>query len=281
MQDTSTKPGPLGWLYGRRRFTILAGMLLFLAPFAFIPQLAGEVNMCGAVCPRMFFILPAGDIAAGLSRAVSAEWFGVGLVGAILGATLLFGRLWCGRFCPIGGTAELVSRLVPDRLKLNYSAVKAPAFRYAYFAIFVAGTWLGLGGISCKLCNFRVIPFLAGAPFVPGYRTYLLSSIGLAGLLTVLASGFLARGGRAYCNLLCPVGALDGLMNFLGSRLPFARRMRVDERLCVGCGVCTDSCMVWALEVPGTKLKRDQLSCMSCGECERACPLGAIGYGKP
>lgn len=277
MADISIKSIRPRW----RTLTILAGMLLFLSPFALIPQLAGEVNMCGAVCPRMFFIIPAGELAAGFRKSFSAEWFGVGLVGLILGVTAFFGRLWCGHLCPIGGAAELGSRAAPKRLKLDFSDLHAPAFRYAYFSLFVAGTALGLGGISCKLCNFRIIPFLAGSPFVPGYRTYLLSSIGLAGLATMLVTGFLARGGRAYCNLLCPIGALDGLMNFISDQLPFARRMRVDEHKCTGCGACTRSCMVWALEVRADrKVHRDQLSCMSCGECEGSCPRGALRYGK-
>jgi len=267
-----------------RTLTILAGMALFLSPFALLPQLAGEVNMCGAVCPRMFFILPAGWPSAGFMRGVTAAWAGVSLVGLILAVTFLLGRLWCGRFCPIGGTAELVSRAAPERLKINFSFLHAPAFRYAYFFIFVAGTWLGLGGISCKLCNFRVIPFLAGAPFVPGYRAYLLSSAGIAGLLTVFLTGFLARGGRAYCNLLCPVGALDGLMNYLSEKLPFTRKVRTDPHRCNGCGVCRGACMVGALELAPApaerKIRRDQLSCMSWAECVGSRPRGAIRYGK-
>lgn len=277
MADISTK-----LLSSRGRvFTILAGMLLFLSPFALLPQLAGEVNMCGAVCPRMFFILPAGGLAAGFGRAFAAAWFGVALVGLILAVTFLLGRLWCGRFCPIGGSAELVSRAVPERLKLNFAGLHAPAFRYAYLFIFVAGAWLGIGGIACKLCNFRVIPFLFGAPFVPGYQTYLLSSAGLAGLLTVCLTGFLAKGGRAYCNLLCPVGALDGIMNHLGAKLPFTSKVRTDLDRCNGCGACVGSCMVWALEVGGDhKIRRDQTSCMSCKECVGSCPQEAIRYGR-
>ena len=277
MADISTK----FFSFRGRVFSILAGMLLFLSPFALIPQLAGEVNMCGVVCPRMFFTLPAGGLVAGFGRAIAAEWFGVGLVLLILTVTFFLGRLWCGRLCPIGGSTELASRLVPGRFKINFSGLHAPAFRYAYLFIFVAGAWLGLGAIACKLCNFRVIPFLFGAPFVPGYRTYLLSSAGLAGLFTVCLAGVFARGGRAYCNLLCPVGAFDGLVNHVSAKLPFTSKVRTDLNRCTGCGACVGSCMVWALELGGDrKIHRDQTSCMSCRECAGSCPQEAIRYGK-
>jgi polyferredoxin len=189
----------------------------------------------------------------------------------ILLTTFFAGRLWCSHLCPIGGTTELVSRVIPDRVKLKFSFLHAPAFRYAYVSVYVAAAFLGIGSISCKLCNFRVIPFLAGSPFIPGYRTYLLSSVGAAGLFTVALTGFLAKYGRAYCNLLCPVGALDSMMNYAGHKVGFVRRVRTDRAKCNG----------WALELDGdNKIKRSQASCMSCRDCVTVCPQEAIRYGK-
>ncbi|MBI5624064.1 MAG: 4Fe-4S binding protein [Elusimicrobia bacterium] len=264
-----------------RRWTIAAGMVLFLSPLALVPQLVGEVNMCGAVCPRLFMIIPSSGVLAGLRDKVAAEWFGASLVAVSLLVTFFLGRLWCGHLCPIGGASEYVSRLVPRRLRISFAFLAAPWFRYAYFAVFVAGVWLGIGAIGCKLCNYRIIPFLAGAPFVPGYRTYLLSSVGLAGLMTVVLTGFLADGGRAYCSLLCPVGALDGIVNALSAKLGWTAKTRTDPELCVGCGECVKACMVSALELDDEcKSRRDQSSCMSCKECVKVCAHGAIRYGR-
>lgn len=271
---------------GRRSLWLLGGMLLFLPPLAALPQLLGEPNLCGRVCPRLLLILPTNQgIIQGVVNNVQTRWlFGAGLVLAILLTTLFFGRLWCSHFCPIGGFTELVSRTIPERLKIRYAWMHAPAFRYGYFAVFVAGAWWGIGNIACKLCNFRVIPFLAGAPFEPAYRIYLLSSIGLAGLFTVAAFGFFARGGRAYCNFFCPIGALDSLVNAVGSTLPFFRRIRTDEKKCNRCGQCAGSCMVWARALGQQggqdRMRADAFSCMSCRECEKTCPMGAIRYGK-
>ncbi|MDI6744056.1 MAG: 4Fe-4S binding protein [Thermodesulfovibrionales bacterium] len=199
-------------------------MLIFLPPFSAIPKTAGEVNMCGAVCPRMFFIFSPKGVWSGFVNNISSMWFGVALVSSILVVTIFFGRLWCSHLCPVGGASELGSKGIPDKLKINFSFMNAPAFRYGYLFVYIAGAVIGIGSIACKLCNFRVIPFWAGAPFVPAYQTYLLTSMGIAGLLTVGLTGFFAKGGRGYCNLLCPVGALDSVANYLGSRLGFTKK---------------------------------------------------------
>ncbi len=264
-----------------RYIFMIMGIALFLPPLSLIPKFAGEVNMCGKVCPRMFFIIPSKWGASGLLNNISSMWFGAALVSSILVVTIFFGRLWCSHVCPVGGASELGSKGIPDKLKINFSFMNAPAFRYGYLFVYIAGAVIGIGSIACKLCNFRVIPFLAGAPFVPAYKTYLLTSMGIAGLLTVSVTGFFAKGGRAYCNLLCPVGALDSIVNYMRSGLGFSKKIKTDQARCTGCGRCVDSCMVWAIKMDeNRKAKRNDLSCMSCRECEKVCPEGAINYGK-
>jgi polyferredoxin len=264
----------------RRYILMILGIVIFLPPLSAIPQMAGEVNMCGSVCPRMFFILSTKGIWSGFITGIQSMWFGAALVGVILIITFFFGRLWCSHICPVGGSTEIVSSGIPGRLKIDFSFINSPGFRYGYLLIYIAGALIGIGSIACKLCNFRVIPFLAGSPFVPAYRTYLTTSMGAAGLMTIGLLGFFAKGGRAYCNLICPVGALDSAVNYISSRLSFTKRLRTDKSRCNGCGQCISSCMVWALKIEGQKIKRDELSCMSCRECEKVCPNGAIGYGK-
>lgn len=265
----------------KRYLFMILGIALFLPPLSMIPQMTGEVNMCGAVCPRMFFILSPKGAWSGLVNNTISMWFGAALVGLILLVTLFFGRLWCSHICPVGGATEIINKGVPKKLRIDFSFMNAPAFRYGYLFIYIAGAFIGIGNIACKLCNFRVIPFLIGSPFVPAYRTYLATSMGAAGLMTIGILGFLSKGGRGYCNLLCPVGALDSIMNSLSSKFGFTKRIGTDESRCNGCGRCIDSCTVWALKLDERhKIKRDQLSCISCRECEKACPKEAISYGR-
>ena len=107
---------------------------------------------------------------------------------------------------------------------------------------------------------------------------YFLRTAGLINLGLILLLGVFARGGRAYCNLLCPIGALDALANRWGAR--FGKRVRVDAERCNGCGRCATVCPTWAIAEAGAAARIDQLSCMPCRLCETACPTEAISYGK-
>ncbi|MCG6550898.1 MAG: 4Fe-4S binding protein [Candidatus Magnetominusculus sp. LBB02] len=266
----------------RRNFIILISALLFLPPLSLIPQFALEPNMCGQVCPKLFLIIPQGqDILGKMWVNIKSMWFGASLVAVIITVTLFFGRLWCGHICPVGGLPELIGRFIPEALKINFSWMNAPAFRYGYAGIFIFASFFGIGSIACKLCNFRVIPFLTGAPFEGAYAAYIGSSMGIAGLLTVLLTGVFAKGGRAYCNLLCPVGALDGMSNYLGTKFGFSKKLITDKTMCNGCGSCVSECIMWARKMDDHgKAETNRLSCLTCLRCAKVCSEGAIRYER-
>jgi len=263
-----------------RYLAILGGMLIFLPPLAFLPQLAGESNLCGKLCMRMFFVPGAAPSWGKLADNLAADWLGATVLLAILIVTFWFGRLWCGHLCPVGGAQEMVSSLIPGRAKLDFRKIPAPAFRYGYFGIYVLGATLGAAGIACKFCNFRVIPFLFGAPLVPAYRAYFATSLGLASLAVVVITGFLAWGGRAYCNFFCPIGAVDALVNRLGAAFGPVRRMRVASSLCTGCGTCQRVCPMAAAKVVDNVSAIKSISCLQCRTCEISCPTQAIAWRR-
>jgi len=263
-----------------RYAVILGAMLLFLPPAAILPQLAGEANLCGKLCMRMFFLPGTNPSWLRTAENVAADWAGVLLLLTILTVTFLFGRLWCGYLCPIGGTQEIVSTMVPEKVTIDWRKIPAPPFRYGYLGVYVLGATLGAGSIACKFCNFRVIPFLAGAPFVPAYRAYLLTGLGLGGLAVIVLTGFMAWGGRAYCNYLCPVGAVDALVNRLGAGFRIAKRMRVTESRCTGCGTCERVCPMAAAKVVDGISTLHAMSCLQCRTCEINCPTQAIAWRR-
>lgn len=262
----------------RHRTGILLGaLLLFLPPLAIIVQAtSADVDLCGTWCPRMFFAIRKGagigEIIGGMAR----SYMGVALVVAILLTTLFLGRYWCSHLCPVGGATELGGRLLPRFLKIDYSGIPAAPVRYGYLAVYLAAPLIGIGSLCCSYCNFATIPRLFGAPFVEADMVYFFRTAGLINLGLMVALGFLARGGRAYCNFLCPIGALDALVSRFRGR--FGKRMQVTDERCTGCGQCRTVCPTWAIEV-GERATIDQLSCMPCRECEKACPEGAIRYG--
>ena len=273
-QPTNTKHS---FLTKKRIWILLISLVLFLPPLAFIFQLSGQSNFCGTWCPRMFFVWKNGQSMASFFDGFVRSYMGVILVFGVLSTTFFLGRYWCSHLCPIGGSMELVSKLVPKFMKINFSKIPAPAFRYGYLSVFFIAAATGIGSLCCNYCNFATIPRLFGAAFSQAELSYFLRTAGLVNLGLVAVLGFFAKGGRAYCNLICPIGALDSISNRIGMKS--GKRMNIDESKCNGCGKCESSCPVWAIEVED-KAKINSYSCMPCGECRTSCSRDAISYGR-
>ena len=225
----------------------------------------------------MFFTWREGSSLGQYFMGFLRSYMGVALVLGILLSTLFLGRYWCSHLCPIGGSMEVSSKLVPNKLKINYSFIPAPSFRYGYMLVYLLIPAIGLGSLCCNYCNFATIPRAFGAMFNDADMAYFLRSAGLINLGLVAVLGVFAKGGRGYCNILCPIGALDALSNRFGLKL--GKRMHVDSSKCNGCGKCNKVCPTWAIEMTD-KANIDQLSCMPCRECEKVCPVEAITYEK-
>ena len=85
--------------------------------------------------------------------------------------------------------------------------------------------------------------------------------------LTVLA----AWRGRLFCNTVCPVGAVLGL---LSAKAPF--KIRLDAAKCVKCGLCAKACKAECIDVANGTV--DQSRCVRCFNCLGACKKGAMSW---
>lgn len=269
-----------GFFFRHRTLIMVLGLLAFMPPLALLFQVStGDSGFCGRWCPRMFFVWREGMSFGQFMFGWLRSFMGVALVFGILISTLFWGRYWCSHICPVGGTLELGSKLLPQALKIPYNKVPAAPVRYGYFAVYLIAPAIGIGSLCCNYCNFAAVPRVFGAAFgSPADMAYFFRAYGLINLAMLVLLGIAARGGRAYCNFFCPVGALDALCAKLGGR--FGKRFRILEHRCNSCGKCEEVCPTWSIELNPQKQTINQLSCMPCGACQDICTEGAITYGR-
>lgn len=261
-----------------RYLLIILFSVAVLAPWVFLPSLVGNPDLCGKLCVRRFFLYFPGMSLEDLGNQISVAWIGVIALAIIFLSTFFFGRMWCSYLCPMGGLPELISRSFPDRWKIEYRGLPQIPIRYGYFSVYLVLMPM-LGISACTLCNFVTVPriFQAFSGDFMGIA-FILSAVGLVNLALLFLLGFFAVKGRAYCQFLCPIGAIDGLVNRFGSMFRFTRHIRVERSRCTGCNICARNCMTGAIKMVDKIAVVDQHSCMSCHECVDVCDWHAIDW---
>jgi ferredoxin-type protein NapH len=263
----------------RLRYALMVlGILALAPPVGFLAQFFGSSTICGNLCPRM-------AIGTSFVRELFSRTWGVCLLLIWLGTTFFFGRWVCGHICPVGGLTEFGSKLLPHRFKIDYPrAVDAPLFRYGFLGAYLLLPAVGFASICCSYCSFSTIPEFFGTIFKP--QTWLMLATGyrfVSILLFVFVLGVIAVDGRGHCHLLCPLGAVDSILNALGARLPFTYRERIDLSKCTGCGICEKECPAAAITVDrrAAEMARiDYHRCYQCRICEAKCARNAISIRR-
>ena len=92
----------------------------------------------------------------------------------------------------------------------------------------------------------------------------------VAGFFAVIAVMSAFRG-RLYCNSICPVGTLLGLIS---ARAAF--RLRIDAPACVKCGQCVRHCKAQCIDLRTATI--DASRCVACYNCVTSCDQHGIGY---
>ena len=178
----------------------------------------------------------------------------VGVVLALVALTLLFGRVYCSVICPLGVMQDIVSWFAGRRKKHRYRFSYSPALtwlRWTMLAVFVAAMLAGVGWLIAPYSAYGRIASNLFAPIyawgnnglawiaerMDSYAFYSvevwMESLGmfLIAVVTFAGLSFLAwRSGRTWCNTVCPVGTLLGV---LSRRSLF--RPRFDVSKCNGC----------------------------------------------
>lgn len=262
----------------RRWAGYVLGFLLFYEPFMFFQRLAANFWT-----EQGFTSLHVPCARIPLAKILSGNIFESGptsifFLFLLVSSSLCFGPLFCGRLCPAGGFSEYLGRILPDKYKIDW-AEYAPVvpLRYGFFLGFLLTPLLGLP-FPCAYCNYYALEIFAGflhTGSLAGAGASLLATFAIVYLLL----GLFTKGGRGYCNFLCPVGTLASLAHVAGKFLPGTFAMRVRREACVGCGLCARNCPMRAISLKEGKAEISKHHCIICGQCAQSCPKKALRYG--
>ncbi len=213
--------------------------------------------------------------------------------------TFIFGRIYCSVICPLGVMQDLVSWIHGRRKKNRFTYSKEVKWlRYPMLALLIVAVVLGVGSLVALLDPYGTYGFIATnllqpiyawcnnglAAIAEHYDSYMFYStdVWMKGVLSLsLSAGLLLviavlawRGGRTYCNTLCPVGTLLSLV----SRFSLLK-VRIDDDRCIKCGMCTRNCKSSCIDYKNGTV--DYSRCVTCGNCIEKCHKDAIYYGRP
>ena len=126
------------------------------------------------------------------------------------------------------------------------------------------------GSIEIFLNNALANIFPNSIPYLKYTSIATVSFIyGTIALVTLIL--FSAAHGRLYCNTICPVGTLLGL---IGSKSLF--QIRIDSNACKHCNACAKNCKSNCIDIKGQKVDTER--CVVCFNCLQHCKFGALHY---
>ena len=218
----------------------------------------------------------------------------VGVVAMLVVLTLVFGRIYCSVICPLGVMQDVISRLHGIRKKNRFTYSKEKRWlRYGVLVVFVASALAGVNAVVSLLAPYSSYGRIASSLMKPVYEagnnvlaaiaehldSYAFYSVDIwmkslptlivASVTLVVIAVLAWRGGRTYCNTVCPVGTI---LSFFAS---FSwLKVHIDGSKCVNCGLCTKNCKASAIDFKNHKI--DYSRCVVCGDCIDKCNKGAI-----
>jgi ferredoxin len=226
--------------------------------------------------------------------------------GAALGAagfivvlliTVAVGRVYCSTACPLGTLQDIIGFISEKKQKHNAFDYRKPANVLRYL-ILSATALLSIAG-SSLLLNFldpfsafgRVITNIfrpigivvnnAAAAVLEQYGIYSLArehwaamapfSTGVAMATVLFVIWLSATRGRLYCNSICPVGALLGIVARFS-----VMRIEISEASCTGCKRCETVCKASCIDLTAKSV--DMSRCVGCYNCLAVCKTNGIYF---
>ena len=219
--------------------------------------------------------------------------------------TLLMGRIYCSAVCPMGTYMDCVAwlwRKLFQKGRAKYHHIEHPlvhnVIRGSFLALFIILMVCGMVGVASLIAPYssyvRMVLtilkpiYLIGnnalayiAEQMDSYAFYGVevwfqpSLVLITTIITWLLISFMAaRWGRLYCNSICPVGSVLGVL----ARFSWLKPVIANDK-CVHCGLCERGCKAQAIKVTREGTTIDYTRCVDCFDCLEACKHGAMEFG--
>ena len=298
------KPSALASVNYRRLFRItnvrILSQTFFFSVFLISVWLTWTSRLGGYPVSRILEFDPLVMIANILSTHYVYRYLGWGML--IIVITLLFGRVFCNWICPYGTLHQFVGWIFnvnngKDRIDSNeYRPMYY--FKYAILVVFLLMASMGslqiglldpiclmyrtfatviapmtdmtIDVISLQAANAGLdTRVLDGLKFAPGVESRVFIGSFWIGLIMVGLLGANIVIPRFFCRVLCPLGALLGVI----SRYSLFRINR-DVHKCTDCNLCLTRCEGAADPMGKVRLSE----CFSCMNCIDDCPEDALSF---
>jgi MauM/NapG family ferredoxin protein len=262
----------------------------------------------GPLSPQLLFkIDPLIMIFTSLSERIILP--GLVFAAAMLAATVVFGRFFCGWMCPLGSTLDLLGCLgrkgIKRRKEVDAVNAKVRKPKFFLFAVIAVSAAAGLQlawvfdplVITARFISLNFIPavtlsidkffiwLISGldlrGPVYDLYRSLKSSVLGInvyffshsfyifLFFAAICASALAVP--RLWCRSLCPLGAIYALT----AKAAFLRRT---FESCKNCGVCKSNCRMGAIKDDAGYSKGE---CILCMDCIYDCPENITRFSWP
>lgn len=187
--------------------------------------------------------------------------------------TLVLGRIYCSIICPLGVFQDAISRFggMEKKHKGRFHYRKENRWlRYGVLVVFAVLMAMGFYEIACLVApysEYSTIVTGLQSPFAVKNIPLFIAAVAIFVIVIVLAW----KGGRMWCNSICPIGTALSLF----SRISLFGTV-IDKDKCVSCGICEKKCKASCIDASNHKI--DHSRCVSCMNCIGNCNRNAISY---
>lgn len=227
-------------------------------------------------------------------------------IAIIVGLTLLVGRIYCSVICPLGvmqdGFNWLRGLFGKKSRRKNRFKYTSPNTRtrltilVVFIALLMAG---GIWAFAAKvIAPYSAFGRIVGSIVAPVYdwgnnllaarseaaETYTFYRVNGANAWSMIVAGVAVATfvilavwsfirGREYCNTVCPVGTVLGLLSRWS-----VFGIVIDTDKCINCGKCGKRCKASCIDTKNHWV--DNTRCVDCMDCIGYCSTGAISFTR-